>query len=291
MKRILLAVLAAALASNLAWAALAPKTSQGVLTSVNGKVEIQDRKSARRTAQNASLVAEGEKVITGVDSKATLRMFDGSELRIQPQTEFRVVKSQNPSGTEKVLKFRLLVGKVFASVKKLTSAKSSFEVEAGGVICGVRGTEYSVQYDPVTGKVNVQVMDGSVWTTANGKTFTFQGGQGGSFTNGHPDTDANGAGNGGQGGGSNGQGGGSTSQGGPNDFNPFYGFDGTSGESDPHASIADCSFGLDDITAGVGNDGRTNQSGQGLVLQFGFPEYYNGGGGGFVGTVAGGVRK
>lgn len=197
MKRFVLMLFAIALVSNLAWAATSSKSNQGILTAVSGKVQIQNKKKKKRVAKDASTVQEGERVITGADAKATLRMFDGSELKINSKTEFQVTKSEDAGGGEKVMKFKLFVGRVFASVKKLASSKSSFEVEAGGVVCGVRGTQFGLEYDPGHNHVGLGVYEGSVYTHWNGNTSFYGAGQNVNFNNGKPDNNGN-NGNGGQ---------------------------------------------------------------------------------------------
>src|SRR5262249_31786499 len=152
---------------------------------VAGKVQIQNKKKKKRTAKKASVVAEGEKIITGQDAKATLQMFDGSELKLSPQTEFQVTKVEKPGENDKILHFKLLVGRIFASVKKLSSAKSSFEVEAGGVVCGVRGTQFGMEFDPVKNKVGLGVFEGSVYTHYHGHSSFFNSGENVHFDDGH----------------------------------------------------------------------------------------------------------
>src|SRR5581483_9279065 len=174
-----------------------------------------------------------------------------------------------PSLTDKILKFKLIVGQIFASVKKLTTSKSSFETEAGGVICGVRGTEYSMFFDPATGKVNVVVLDGAVWVTSGGQTIIYHGGQSGNYTNGNPDkTDQ---------GGQNGQGG-QGSNGGTNNYfgtNPFYGFTGN-GTDDFNGILTDPDQGTGEASGRVGDDGLGGLNGymtHALNLQLNFPQY------------------
>ncbi len=185
--------------------AVSTNPNQGVFTSVDGKVEIRGGKGHKvREAKKDSTVIEGEKIVTSDNSTATLKLFDGSELKVSPKTEFGLTKLQKTSVQDKVIQFKLLVGKLFAQVKKLASAKSSFEIEAGGVVCGVRGTSYSVETTQTqNGKsqqVLVQVTDGSVLTTdldghhfiinpgppvkfINGIQFTIPSGQGGTNPN------------------------------------------------------------------------------------------------------------
>ena len=161
--------------------------NQGMFTSVNGKVQVKTSKGKKtRSAKKDAAVIEGERIKTDKTSTATLRLFDGSELQISPNTEFALSKLQQPTLKDKVIRFKLLVGKLFAKVKKLATSKSSFEIEAGGVVCGVRGTQYSYSYDPATNQVTVHVDEGTVYLNSNGNTYIFTAGQTATFDNGKP---------------------------------------------------------------------------------------------------------
>jgi len=168
------------------WAAGSSST-QGLLTSVTGKVQIKNANGKKsRMAQKNSTVLVGERVVTDNGSKATLQLFDGSEVEVSPNTDFQLSKMQQPNPQDKILQFKLFLGQLFAKVKKLASAKSSFEIEAGGVVCGVRGTQYSYSYDPNKHIVTVHVNEGTVFVNANGQTYLFTSGQTATFTNGKP---------------------------------------------------------------------------------------------------------
>jgi hypothetical protein len=216
MKRIFLLVLLFTLASSFVLAATASTPNQGVLTSVNGKVQIKSKsgKKTRKAKQNSTVV-EGERIVTGTDAKATLQLFDGSELNISPKTDFQLTKLQKPSAEDKVIQFKLFVGRLFASVKKLASSKSSFEIEAGGVVCGVRGTKFAFEFDPGKNHVGLRVDEGTVYTNWNGHTSLFTAGQNGDFTNGNLNGNTGGKGNG------EGNGGKGGNNGGPQTGNPL----------------------------------------------------------------------
>ncbi|HEV2352598.1 MAG TPA: FecR family protein, partial [Puia sp.] len=139
-----------------------------------------------RTVQKDSTVVEGERIVTDKDSKATVQLFDGSQIDINPNTDLALTKMQKPSAKDKILQFKLFIGSLLSKVKKLASSKSSFEIEAGGVVCGVRGTQYSYSYDPKAHNVTVHVDEGTVYLNSNGHTYLFTAGQTGIFTNGLP---------------------------------------------------------------------------------------------------------
>lgn len=205
MKRIFLLVLMFSLVSTLSMADTASAPTQGVLVSVTGKVQIKNKTGKKtRKAKLNSTVVEGERIVTGTDAKATLQLFDGSQLDVSPKTDFQLTKLQQPSAADKVIAFKLFVGRLFASVKKLASSKSSFEIEAGGVVCGVRGTKFHFEFDPGKNRVGLLVDEGTVYTEWNGHTNFFTAGQNADFTNGN--LNGNPAGNN-NGGGANGQGG------------------------------------------------------------------------------------
>ncbi len=161
------------------FAADASAPNQGIFTSVTGKVTVKTKKGHKtKKAQKDLTVSEGDRVIANDDAKATIRLFDGSSLEVSPKTEFVLSKLQKPTEQDKTIKFKLIVGELLAAVEKLTTSKSSFEIEAGGVVCGVRGTKFSMNCD---GKHNPQVQlhvfEGIVYTIdGKGNKFLFHPG-------------------------------------------------------------------------------------------------------------------
>src|SRR5258708_3619230 len=130
--------------------------TDAVFTSVTGNVTVKAKKGKKtRPAQKDASVVEGEKITTDKDAQAVIRLFDGSELTVKPNTSFTLSSLQQPSANEKIIKFKLAFGGLLARVKKLLTPTSSFEVEAGGVVCGVRGTQFSLDYDPDENKVDL----------------------------------------------------------------------------------------------------------------------------------------
>lgn len=264
MNRIVLAVLLLLAATPEIWA-----STGASFTAVTGKIKVTDAKGKHtRTAKLGGKVAEGEAISAGADGQATLQLFDGSEVKVSPDTTFTVEKLQQPSLQDKVIQFKLSLGKLFATVKKLATARSSFEIEAGGVVCGVRGTEYSMEYNPSTGKVNVFVTDGTVWSTTNGQTQVLHAGQGGSWSHGSwtphqpPPTGGNPP---------------PTTNNNPHPgfiaSNPFYGFNGN-GLDEFNNHLTNLPGGLPGITGNLGNNGVAALGAHvNLNLQLGFPQY------------------
>jgi hypothetical protein len=239
--------------------------NQGVFTSVSGEVSVTHaRKSA--TALKDSTITEGDDVLTGKNSTATLRFFDGSELSVKPETKFTIGKLQKGAGEDKILQFKLAIGKLFATVKKLASSKSSFEIEAGGVVCGVRGTEYEVDFDPDKDKVDIFVTDGNVWAKSGGETFQYGPGGEGHFTDGKPNSE-----DGNQGQGNKGKGTPAAQPPGPpNNFSPFYGLNGN--QTDPFQPLTGATTDTHSIAGKTGDDNLLGLGAHTVILQFKYPE-------------------
>ncbi len=213
MKRMVWLVMLALFTTGRLWA-----VTEAVFTSVTGKVEIRGHKGHMlRLAEKDSTVVEGERLVAGPDAQAVLQTFDGSQLTLSPNTDVWLDKLQQPGLNDKVIQFKLMLGQLLAKVTKLASAKSSFEVNAGGVICGVRGTQFQVKYDPTTNTVYLGVLEGTVFTSTNGQTTDYGPGSSAVFHNGVPFGGSNNGlpgGNGANGNGTNGNGNGGNGPGG-----------------------------------------------------------------------------
>jgi hypothetical protein len=160
-------------------AAIQSNLNQGIFTDVQGKVEVKAKKGHKtKVAKKDLTVFEGDRIITTDGSSAKLKLFDGSSLEIAPKTEFILSKLQKPAENEKVIKFKLIVGQLLAAVEKLTTSKSAFEIEAGGVVCGVRGTKFSMNCDGKSKpQVQLHVFEGVVYTVdGHGNKYFFHPG-------------------------------------------------------------------------------------------------------------------
>jgi hypothetical protein len=162
-------------------------TNQAIFTQVQGDVQIETGKYQKvEKARKDQVVVEGDRIVTQDNSSAVLRLFDGSQLTISPQTDFILSQLQQSPTHDKFLHFKLFLGKLAAEVKELTTAQSSFEIESGGVVCGVRGTQFSMAVDPHQHTVQLDVIEGKVWARSKGgPEQIFTAGQQQLFTNIH----------------------------------------------------------------------------------------------------------
>jgi hypothetical protein len=116
-----------------------------LVTKVQGNVEIYRGYGLKwETAEVGDLLREGCWVRTGWGSSVELRMSDGSVIRIHRDTRLIMAElNEDPEGTLR-RRLSMSVGQIIASVKKLPTADSYFEVETPSVVVGVRGTTFIV---------------------------------------------------------------------------------------------------------------------------------------------------
>jgi hypothetical protein len=139
-----------------------------VATSVVGTVELDDGKTQTALVRFA-LVPEGSTVTTHANSRATLRIPDGSELRLGPDTRasLGVLVMRQPAAN-RTTRVKLWTGRIWAGVMGLFGNEAAFDVETENAVAGVRGTAFwtikeQARTDFVTdyGSLKVQLGDQS----------------------------------------------------------------------------------------------------------------------------------
>jgi hypothetical protein len=133
---------------------------QGSVTVVSGGVS--------QEAVSLQGLKENDRVVTGKDGKAYLEFQNGGIVEVGPSTD-ATVSTLDVSGSDFKARFLLAWGGLKAKVKKLTGASSIFEINAGGVVAGVRGTIFGVDYDPAKKQVAAKTYEGSIFTQVGGK--------------------------------------------------------------------------------------------------------------------------
>lgn len=165
----------------------AQSASKGILDSISGSVSLAGPGTQpTRLAQKGENVTEGERVHTGPGATATLLFFDGSRMDLRSNTSLSISQIKSLPNQDKILRFKLALGSLVAKVTKLVSSSSSFEIDAGGVVCGVRGTQYSMDYNPGSEKLNLKVSEGSVYANSHGTQMVLNAGEELLFIKGSP---------------------------------------------------------------------------------------------------------
>jgi hypothetical protein len=126
------------------------------------------KQAVRNKAKAPCTVHANDRIVTEKDSRAYFQFKDGGTVEVGPKSDLFVREIDVNPKTFRA-RFLLTYGRMKASVKKMTGARSTFEVEAGGVVAGVRGTTFGVEYDPEQKKTVTQTFEGTIFTLAGGK--------------------------------------------------------------------------------------------------------------------------
>jgi hypothetical protein len=116
-------------------------------------------------------ICSGDTITAGADSRAKLKMEDGNELNISPDSKIVLESYQfNPAQNKKKVLLNVLQGKVRATTQRenMYNDKASdgdnntFQVRTKSAVAGVRGTDFLTGYDSKTGKSEVVTFRGKV---------------------------------------------------------------------------------------------------------------------------------
>ncbi|HVA67605.1 MAG TPA: FecR family protein [Elusimicrobiota bacterium] len=139
----------------------APATAQGAakIETLSGPVFIYRRGAdwSQSLRPGSAPPSAGDRVVTGFGARADFVLADGSEIRLDPNSEFSLPEEN--SG--RVILF-LKLGKIW--VKASRDYRRVFEVRTPNLVASVRGTEFSVAAGP--GASVAQVYQGAVGVRA-----------------------------------------------------------------------------------------------------------------------------
>lgn len=103
-------------------------------------------------------VYQGDRIKTGVSSRAEIEMPDGSKIRVDQSSIFDVkdIKTEKEDGEDE-MSFSLWVGNIWASFKKVVSGRRSRTIESPSAVVAIRGTILEVNVDEkLTTRVSVE---------------------------------------------------------------------------------------------------------------------------------------
>nr|WP_246320398.1 FecR family protein [Paenibacillus qinlingensis] len=105
---------------------------------------------------------QGDTVYTGDSSSVTLNLASGdADVTLGDNAELNVSDLNSANGNKKS-KLKVWAGSMWVKVKSLAGADDEFEVETPTAVMGVRGTQFFVSVDPVSGKTKMAVGSGRV---------------------------------------------------------------------------------------------------------------------------------
>ena len=138
-----------------------PAAPKFKVTSIRNEAAFRVNAGDWRPIKAGDEVTQDMELFTGVDSGMTVDMGDGSVFRLDELTQL-LVDTIARSETRKDVAVRLVVGRVSAQIKKEQVVDTNFEIQTPTATTSVRGTVFSVFYDPGTKASLVTVSEGAV---------------------------------------------------------------------------------------------------------------------------------
>jgi hypothetical protein len=125
----------------------APEPVQYVLEDIQGSgVQVLETGADQwAPGQEGEVLESGDELKTGPDSQATLMLQSDTSVQVSPNSDVKIDQIADNRQGGFFSKIKITAGRLLADVKKhLDESQSTFEVEANGVVCGVRGTAFEV---------------------------------------------------------------------------------------------------------------------------------------------------
>lgn len=117
-------------------------TSLAKVTFIQGKAEALTKgETAWRLLKLNSFLYPEDEVRTKAKSRIEIQLPDGSILRFDEETTFKIKKSFFEASTNRRdIKVEMFLGKTWANVRKFLGAKKTFEIASANAVAGVRDT-------------------------------------------------------------------------------------------------------------------------------------------------------
>lgn len=146
------------------------EASCGTFEVSKGDIKVQSG-AALKPAPAGSKICSGEAVVAGPNSRAKIKMEDGNELNISPDSKIVLENYQySAADNKKKVLLNILKGKVRATTreenmyndKAKDGQANTFQVRTKSAVAGVRGTDFLTGFDPSTNKSSIVTFRGKV---------------------------------------------------------------------------------------------------------------------------------
>ena len=118
-------------------------------------------RSGGRAVVAGQALAEGSELETGADGQVTVRLVDGTVLRLRAAGRARIEESRRVTGTDSTRSgVRLEQGRVEVEARPARGGQPGFRIGTPQGVLGVRGTEFRV--DTVDARTRAEVLEGVV---------------------------------------------------------------------------------------------------------------------------------
>lgn len=120
----------------------------GEVSRIKGLVTATDKNGKVSSLKSASPLFEGDRVKTSSDAAVIIRMIDGAEMHIKPDSSVRITEYVMKSGFERGS--RSIIDLIKGGLRKITGSiaanpLSVYRFHSGVITIGVRGTDYVVK--------------------------------------------------------------------------------------------------------------------------------------------------
>jgi hypothetical protein len=136
--------------------------SECTLSILSGSVEIQNPGAdARQAGADGMVLAEGTRIRTAPDSHALLTFFDGSTIKLEPDTEIEIRQMETDGEQAVNIVIKQWLGRTWSRVVKMAGPGSHYEIETPSACAIVRGTLFTTEVD-ANGETTVTTTEGLV---------------------------------------------------------------------------------------------------------------------------------
>ena len=127
-------------------AAAEPTPMEYVLEDLRGTVMILSQgETQSEPAQEEETIDQGDEIITKEGAEASLTLNENTMFHLSSNSDIKIAQLESHGAEGFISRIELTAGKILSEVEKLQESDSTYEVESGGVVCGVRGTAFQVQ--------------------------------------------------------------------------------------------------------------------------------------------------
>ncbi|MFH1169380.1 MAG: FecR domain-containing protein [Chloroflexota bacterium] len=143
--------------------------SQCTLSILSGSAEVQKSGSdSPKPGADGMTLSAGDRVKTPPGSYALLTFFEGSTLRLEPETDVEIQQIDSGDGQAPNIILKQWIGRTWSRVVKMADPGSHYEINTPSATAIVRGTLFATEVD-ATGSTRVATTEGLVSVVAQGE--------------------------------------------------------------------------------------------------------------------------
>ncbi len=151
--------------------------SQCTLSILSGDVEVRNSEAESwRQGADGMLLPVGAQVKTTPDSHALLTFFEGSTIKLNPDTDIEILRLEYDDEEGATIVLKQSMGKSWNRVAALADLRSYYQIETPSASAMARGTLFTVEVDQ-TGLTQVVTIEGLVRVVAQGEEVQLPPGQ------------------------------------------------------------------------------------------------------------------